>query len=396
MKFIKGNRVPIKSWCNNPEHGAIEQALNLSKLPFVFKHVALMPDTHQGYGMPIGGVIACENAVIPNAVGVDIGCGMCSVRTDLKVDKIKDSLKEIMGLIRETIPLGKNHNKESNAKLMPAFHPNKKAEVSYPVVMREYESACYQLGSLGGGNHFIEIQKDADDNVWIMIHSGSRNLGYKVAKYYNELAYNICKGYHSETFLPNNKEDSLAFFPLHTKDAEMYLSEMNYCLEFALINRKIMMNKVIACINGVVGKGWTVTADVNIHHNYATMENHYGKNVMVHRKGATSAKEHEIGIIPGSQGVASYIVRGKGNCESFMSCSHGAGRKMSRNDAKKNLNLEEEQKKLDDLGIVHTVRHTSDLDESPSAYKDINVVMEEQKDLVDILCELKPLACVKG
>jgi len=420
MKIIEGKNVPIKSWCNNPEEGALDQARNLASLPFIYRHIALMPDVHQGYGMPIGGVIATNGVIIPNAVGVDIGCGMCAVKTSLKeisTEQLKAILggsKENQGGIRGLIPVGFNHHKKAqNESLMPKI-----IELSYEtgehvsICEQEYKSALKQLGTLGGGNHFIEIQKGDDGFIWIMIHSGSRNLGYKVAKHYNKLAQDLCKQWHSN--IPEYKgEDGLAFLPIGTKEAENYLREMNYCLEFAYANRLHMLENIKkafckaldikVCFNTVkVVHNFNKTKilefeqEINIHHNYASLENHFGKNVWIHRKGATSAKEGELGIIPGSQGTSSYIVKGKGNIESFTSCSHGAGRKMSRKKARNELNLEDEQKLLNDQGIIHSVRHKSNLDEAPSAYKDIDVIMEEQKDLVDIVVKLKPLAVVKG
>jgi len=405
MRIFPGRNVPIKSWCMEPEAGALQQAHNLSSLPFIFKHVALMPDTHQGYGMPIGGVIATDGVVIPNAVGVDIGCGMVAVKTPLKdlsqeqIKKIFGGSKEFKGGIRGNVPVGRNHqSKKQSESLLTPFTLN----YEMPIVSQQYNSALKQLGTLGGGNHFIEIQKGSDGFIWIMIHSGSRNLGFTVAKHYNNVAQELCKKWHSD--IPAFKgEDGLAFLPLDSKEGKAYLKAMNYCTEFALANRKLMMDRVIQVfINlGLFNddfNGLQETRDsfINIAHNYARLENHFGRNVMVHRKGATSAQEGEIGIIPGSQGTKSYIVRGLGNPESFKSCSHGAGRKMSRTVAKKTLCLEDEVKAMDDQGIIHSIRGLGSLDEAPSAYKDIAVVMEEQKDLVEILVELTPLGVIKG
>jgi len=421
MKVFKkeNTRVPIFSWCENPDEGAIEQAVNLSKLPFLYKHVALMPDTHKGYGMPIGGVIACENVVIPNAVGVDIGCGMAAVKTSL-TDISTERLKEIMGLIRKKIPVGFNkHSKNQDEVLMPQIIDE------LPVVFDEYGNAQKQLGTLGGGNHFIEIQKGSDGYIWFMVHSGSRNLGYKVAKHYNELAQDLCKKWHSN--IPEYKgEDGLAFLPVDSEEGRAYLREMNFCLDFAKANRDLMVDRIKEAFkltlcpeckgNGgrkgekcgyCAGRGEfegcdeeinniQFTDSINIHHNYAALENHFGKNLWIHRKGATSAKEGQPGIIPGSQGTSSYIVHGKGNRDSFMSCSHGAGRKMGRKQAQRELNLEDEQKRLNDKGVIHSIRNAKDLDEASGAYKDIDIVMEEQKDLVDIVVKLEPLAVIKG
>lgn len=395
MRIFEGKNVPIKSWCNNPEQGAIDQAYNLSSLPFIFRQVCLMPDTHQGYGMPIGGVIACKNVVIPNAVGVDIGCGMIAVETNYRAEELTPEIikrifggsKEYQGGIRSKIPVGFNHH--SKKQDWEGF--NEAPNIS--IIQQELEASKKQLGTLGGGNHFIEIQKDNYGFVWFMIHSGSRNFGYKIAKEYNQKAQKLCSMWYSN-IPPIRGEDGLAFLPIGTKEAEEYIKAMNFALRFALQSRKHMMNNVILAAKNHVD--FEVKQEINIHHNYAVIENHFGQNVWVHRKGATSAKEGQLCIIPGSQGTASYIVKGKGNPESFMSCSHGAGRKMSRKKARNTLNLEEEIKKLNDQGIVHGIRTEKDLDEASSAYKDISIVMEEQKDLVDIVVKLEPLAVIKG
>ncbi len=382
-------KVPIKSWCEAPEEGALEQARNLANLPFVFKHVALMPDTHEGYGMPIGGVIATEKVVIPNAVGVDIGCGMCAIKTPWTADEIStDRIKKIMGRIREQIPVGFGHNKtQLIEKEMPVRHSAMK------IVDQEWSNARYQIGTLGGGNHFIEIQKDECNYVWVMLHSGSRNLGKKACDYYNSLAKSLNKQWHSG--IPSNYD--LAFLPLDTEFGQQYMEEMQYCVEFAHANRQQMMLHIAAIFNGAMKwKKVDLQEMINIAHNYASMENHFGRNVLIHRKGATLARVGTIGIIPGSQGSASYIVKGLGNKESFESCSHGAGRKMGRKEAQKTLDLEAEKKKLDDLGIIHGLRNEKDLDEAAGAYKDIDTVMNEQCDLVEIMTKLSPMAVIKG
>lgn len=407
MKIINVENSIIKSWCENPEEGALEQAKNLIKLPFRFKHVALMPDTHQGYGMPIGGVLATENVIIPNAVGVDIGCGMCALRTSLKeIDT--ETLKKIMGEIRKQIPVGFNHNKEKqDESLMPNYQGVGKlanppvldtGECEFKshlpdIVKQEYQNALYSLGTLGGGNHFIEIQKGDDGYIWIMIHSGSRNIGFTVANYYNKVAIDLNTKWRS--LVP--KEHQLAFLPIESREGKDYQKEMQYCVDFALANRKLMMDRIkLIFAQELKLNENNFDEMINIAHNYASIENHFGKNVFIHRKGATLATEKTIGIIPGSQGTSSYIVKGKGNPDSYNSCSHGAGRKMGRKDACRRLNLEEEIKRLDDLGVIHGIRHINDLDEASGAYKDIDVVMEEQKDLVDILVKLTPLAVIKG
>lgn len=384
MKVTNVGKIPIRMWLNDLETGALRQAINLSNLPFVFKHVAIMPDAHQGYGMPIGGVLATNGVVIPNAVGVDIGCGMCAMKTDLK-EFDTQMFRGVLALIRERIPVGFNKHKESQSvNLMPHT-----GMYNMPVVDREHPNALKSLGTLGGGNHFIELQQDEEGYLWVMIHSGSRNLGKQVADHYNKIAIALNARWH--TMVP--KEHDLAFLPLCSDEAESYRLEMHYCISFARANRETMMERVHGCLVDIFGP-IVICDQINIAHNYARIEHHFGKDVMIHRKGATSAKDGEIGIIPGSQGTASYIVQGLGNPQSFRSCAHGAGRKMGRNAARRKLSLEDEQTKM--TGIIHSVHGKNDLDEAPGAYKDIDEVMANQNDLVEIVTRLRPLAVVKG
>ena len=381
-QVIETERIPIHLWLDNIEQGALEQAKDIANLPVSFRHIAIMPDSHQGYGMPIGGVLATEDAIIPNAVGVDIGCGMCSLRTNQKeIDR--DRLKNIMATICETVPVGfSHHDKKQDEKWMPELSGN------LPLVRQEYNSALKQVGTLGGGNHFIEIQKGSDGYIWIMIHSGSRNIGYTVAKHYHEKAKALNEGH---TDVPKD----LAFFRESTEEFSHYIDEMNYCIEFALSNRTLMMERVK---NAFADEISDVEFEdfINKPHNFAARENHFNRELIVHRKGATRARKGELGMIPGSQGAPSYIVRGKGNNMAFESCSHGAGRVMSRTQAKKTLSIEEQSKPLDEKGILHAIRHQSDLDEAPGSYKNIREVMENQTDLVDVVIELEPMAVIKG
>lgn len=389
-QIVTSEKVPIKLWLDDIEEGALGQAKNLANLPFVFKHVAIMPDAHFGYGMPIGGVMATEDVIVPNAVGVDIGCGMCALRTSL-TGLSTDKLKEILAGIRHCIPLGFKHHRHAQDKSRMPKVPAGKSIDDLPVVSREYRNALTQIGTLGGGNHFIEIQKGSDGYIWIMVHSGSRNLGYQVANFYNRLAADFNARMGSN--IPRNWQ--LAFLPLSSEAGRRYQLEMQFCVDFALANRQMMMERIqevfIAAAAPVTFSGF-----INIAHNYAALETHYRKNVIVHRKGATSAREGELGIIPGSQGAPSYIVRGKGNSESFTSCSHGAGRKMGRKEAQRRLDLEAEKTKLDRQGILHSIRGRKDLDEASGAYKDIDQVVENQIDLVEVVVSLRPLAVVKG
>ncbi|MEA3469483.1 MAG: RtcB family protein [Thermodesulfobacteriota bacterium] len=388
-QVITSEKQPIKLWLDDIEEGTLAQAQNLANLPFIFKHVSVMPDAHLGYGMPIGGVMASEEMVIPNAVGVDIGCGMCAVQTSL-TSISTGKLKAVLDRIRSTIPLGfKHHKKKQHSSLMPKVQGGRIEDL--PLVSREYSNARTQLGTLGGGNHFIEIQKGNDGHIWLMIHSGSRNIGFKVANYYNRLAIDLNRRWGSK--IPSTWQ--LAFLPVDDESGRIYLQEMEYCVAFAYANRKLMMERVKDAMIAVT-QPVTFGQMINIAHNYAALETHFHKNVMVHRKGATSAHKGEIGIIPGSQGSPSYIVRGKGERESFQSCSHGAGRKMGRKQAKRQLDLDHEQKLLEDQGILHSVRSKRDLDEASGAYKNIDKVIENQLDLIEVLVELRPLAVIKG
>lgn len=393
MNIINTDKLHIKSWCNDLEDSALQQAKNIASLPFACHHIALMSDCHMGYGAPIGGVIATKNTIIPNFVGVDIGCGMRACKTLIKADEVSiDIIKKILGDIRQAIPVGMRHNKEpvdlselgKDLSIIEGYN-------SIGIINREYKSACLQAGTLGGGNHFIELQKDQNGFLWIMLHSGSRNLGFKVANHYNQeaMAHNIA--WFSS--VPINHE--LAFLPFHSEIGQEYFKAMSYCLAFAKLNRELMTGKILDAMSKHINS-MDYDFQIDIHHNYAALENHYGQNVIVHRKGAVRAREGEVGIIAGSMGTNSYIIQGKGNPESFCTCSHGAGRRMSRKKAINELPLGEEMMALDKKGIIHGMRNKSDLDEAPGAYKDIESVMEQQKDLVSIMYTLTPIASIKG
>ena len=390
MKEFAMNGTPVKMWANMCDATAWQQISNLCSLPFVFRHLALMPDLHGGKGMPIGTVLATKDVVIPNAVGVDIGCGMCAVKTNIKVETIEQEVlrKQIMRGIRKQIPLGMEHHKEAQEeKYMPANHDGD----SMTIVKRQYVSATKQVGTLGGGNHFIELQSDDEGWLWIMIHSGSRNLGKQVCDYYSRVAMILNERYFSSV----KPELNLPFLPLKTKEFNEYWSEMQYCIDFGLCNRKLIMQRIEEVISDAI-PNVEFEPMINIAHNYAAWETHFDEACIVHRKGATSAKMGEIGIIPGSQGTSSYIVEGLGNPLSFMSCSHGAGRVMSRTEAVKSLNLVEEIQKLDEKGIVHAIRCQEDLEEASSAYKNIEEVIGQETDLVKIRTHLFPIAVIKG
>ena len=384
------NNCPVKIWTDNVEESAMRQIENLTTLPFLFHHLAIMPDVHAGMGMPIGGVLACKDAVIPNAVGVDIGCGMCAVKTNWKVAEIPTDVlrKQIMRGIRKRIPLGMDHHKEAqDEKYLPTGHDIDRMEI----VKQRQVSITKEVGTLGGGNHFIELQKDETDTLWIMIHSGSRNLGARVGEHYNNIARELNEKWHSVV----KPELRLSFLPRGVKEFEMYWKEMRFCIDFALCNRKLMMERIEEVIKDAIPE-IEFEPMINIAHNYAAWEHHFGQDVIVHRKGATLAREGVIGIIPGSQGTASYIVEGLGNPDSFCSCSHGAGRTMSRTAAIRDLDMKEEVDRLDALGIIHAIRNQDDMQEASGAYKDIETVIANETDLVKVKTRLLPVAVIKG
>ena len=386
---ITAGKIPLLLWADELEKEAMAQALRLTNLECAFHHVAVMADAHVGYGMPIGGVLATQGAVIPNAVGVDIGCGMQAVRTGLTEATIPQ-LKNILAAMRNAIPLGFKHHR--TPRPVEAMPDSGDAKQDLPVVAREFDSARRQLGTLGGGNHFIEIQQGNDQRIWLMIHSGSRNLGYKVAGHYNDLAIQMAKKAGKDA-VP--KEWQLALLPLASAEGQSYLREMAYCVAFARANRSEMMAALREIVAEVTGCD-QFDPPLDVAHNFAAGETHFSTEVWVHRKGATRAFAEEYGIIPGCQGSRSYIVRGLGNPQSFMSCSHGAGRVLGRKQAQRVLNLHEEIAKLEDAHIIHSLRHRNDLEEAPGAYKDIGKVIANQLDLVEVAVELQPLAVLKG
>ncbi|HEY5575691.1 MAG TPA: RtcB family protein, partial [Clostridiaceae bacterium] len=347
---------PIKVWLENIsqlDEACLRQAKNLSNLPFARKWVALMPDTHSGFGMPIGGVVATEGVIIPNAVGVDIGCGMVFVQTDipvqavLSVDTPNGKLgNAIIGDILRNIPTGFEHHKQRReCAAVRKFEANMTDRMKTGFakeLLKELDKACYQVGTLGSGNHFIEFQTNEDGKLGIMVHSGSRNVGFTICHFFNNLAKQLNKVWRSE--IP--AEWDLAYLPTDNDYGKEYIRWMNFALEFAEENRAQMMQEVIdiVCEKAAKYAGITdvkLSERINCHHNYASFEEHYGKKVWVHRKGAISARKGELGIIPGAMGSVSYLVKGRGNTESFCSCSHGAGRQMSRTEAKAKFGVQE-------------------------------------------------------
>ena len=384
------NNRPVKIWANSVDAKAMQQIENLTTLPFLFHHLAIMPDVHAGMGMPIGGVLACKDVVIPNAVGVDIGCGMCAVKSNYKVTDIsRDVLrKKIMNGIRQRIPLGMAHHTQPQPETcLPNGHEVERMEV----VKRRQAAIVYEVGTLGGGNHFIELQKDEEGNLWVMLHSGSRNLGKLVCEHYNKLAQQLNARWHTVV----DEKLRLPFLPVGSAEFKNYWAEMQYCIDFALCNRSLMMQRIQEVLTDAL-PGIAFEPMINIAHNYAAWENHYGQNVIVHRKGATLAREGMVGIIPGSQGTASYIVEGLGNAASFNSCSHGAGRVLSRTAAIASLDLQAEVAQLEAKGIVHAIRSQNDMQEATGAYKDIEEVIANQTDLIKVKTKLLPIAVIKG
>lgn len=387
MRVVTGNRVPLKMWLEDIEDSAMAQACDLAMLPFAFHHVALMPDAHTGLGMPIGGVLATKGVVIPNAVGVDIGCGMCAIQTNIDINVLdRRELISIANDIRNVIPFGFDHHKTPMPEeLMPQGYDMD----TMPQVKNLYLSARHQLGTLGGGNHFIELQKDVDNKLWIMIHSGSRNFGKEIADRYGKKAKQLCEMFYSEV------TPGLEFLPIQMPEAKEYWNSMNYCVDFALANRQLMMTRICEILEKHI-PGIEFEPMINIAHNYAAWEHHFGQDVIVHRKGATRARKGEMGIIPGSMGTSSFIVEGLGNPESFESCSHGAGRVLGRKAACEKLNLKDQQHIMDSQNIVHFMKEQRQLDEAPGAYKNIKTVMNNQVDLVRPLHQLWPIMVLKG
>lgn len=404
-KSDKTMRIPIKSWCAEIEGGALEQAVNLARHPKTIGHVALMPDCHVGYGMPIGGVIACDNAVIPNAVGVDIGCGMVAVPTNWPVGKLpgRSGIRELFNTIKQRVPVGEGHahGHPQTWSGFEAYLDSVSGKRPAWCTAHGWALDARNLGTLGGGNHFIELQRSDDGMVWLMIHSGSRNLGYRVAAHHHRLAQDLNERQRAD--LPSR---DLAFLAADSEFGQDYIRDMQFALAYALENRKRMMVCFKEAISDIL-RGVEFLREVNIHHNFAACEEVGGRQLWVHRKGATSAKEGEQGIIPGSMGTASYIVEGLGNGESFQSCSHGAGRVMGRKEACRRLSVADCDKAMGDVvfdrwGRIrgrrgkHKGEKLWDLAEAPLAYKNIEKVIKAELDLVKPIVRLTPIGVVKG
>ena len=388
------NGIPIHLYVDNLESGAREQAELCAQLPHAFHHLALMPDSHQGYAMPVGGVMAMKGAVMPNAVGVDIGCGMVAARTSIPCKDITPKLQQLAQELLYRIPVGFEwHQKPQSGEVLQRIQgkgkPKHQLSERMPVIAEHAEEAGFQLGTLGGGNHFIEFQADDEDNVWIMLHSGSRNIGLQIANHYHHIAKQYCAS------LGMGLPKDYAFLPLELPEADQYLDEMHWAMDFAMQNRLHMLEAVFDTLRDLLGQTVRNTLEVRTHHNYASWETHLGEKVLVHRKGAVRASAGELVTIPGSMGTSSYIGRGKGFTDSFESCSHGAGRLMGRTQAKKQISEQDFRNQIGEV-IVVTPKLNSILDEAPAAYKDIDNVMRQQCDMVDIVFRLRPLAVVKG
>lgn len=383
----EGAKVPVYTWTEEVEESARVQIEHLARLPFAYHHIAIMPDCHSGYGMPIGGVLAAEGVVVPNAVGVDIGCGMVAVQTTLE-HLGAGQIKEIIGAARAVIPVGFSHHKtRQESRVFETAPP-------VDVIQEELDSARHQLGTLGSGNHFVEIQQGQDGFIWLMIHSGSRNLGKKVCDHFNRRAIELNRQW--EEAVPAKWE--LAFLPVDTPTAQEYLAAMEFCLRFAKANRELMMKRLLEIVHDVT-RGRQQSAAVHTHHNYAAWETHYGKKVLVHRKGAIRMFKGDVGIIPGSMGTPSYIVAGLGCAESFMSASHGAGRRMSRNEADRTISEAEADRSMGGVVFGRWSRDRKgrlDLSECPLAYKNIEEVIGSELDLIKPLVKLRPLGVMKG
>ena len=371
---------PIKIWTDDVDESALQQLRNIAKLPFVHPHgVAAMPDVHYGIGATVGSVIATERAIIPAAVGVDIGCGMNAVRTSLTASHLPDSLVELRHDIERSVPLGAG-----------GAHQDDRKPLDYAAVPKgiSTQNAGRQLGTLGSGNHFIEVCLDERQDVWVMLHSGSRGIGHQIGRHFIELAKR-----DMEKFFISLPDRDLAYFPEGSDHFDEYLHAVSWAQAYALENRRLMMAAVLKSLAHRVRPFELTTEAVNCHHNYVEREHHFGRDVWLTRKGAIRAREGELGIIPGSMGARSYIVRGRGNPESYCSCSHGAGRRMSRAEARRRISVDE--LKAATAG-VECRKDESVIDEAPGAYKPIDEVLAHQADLVEVVHTLKQVLCVKG
>lgn len=394
LTLNKGH-VPVKIYTQDIDNKSIEQLDGLAQLPFIHHHIAAMPDVHVGKGATVGSVIPTKGAIIPAAVGVDIGCGMNAIRLSLKAHQLPDDLRRIRSAIEANVPVGLESHKEYRAKASTLkqmehhLQPITDKHTGLTKMMRNFQHTWgKQVGTLGSGNHFIELCLDENDDVWVMLHSGSRGIGNAIGRYFINRAQKDMGRLLGQ--LPNK---DLAYFTEGTQHFDDYVEAVGWAQDYALVNRREMMRLVLEAMTPYLPKFKTTKEAINCHHNYVSRETHYGANVYVTRKGAISAYEGELGIIPGSMGAKSYIVRGLGNQQSFCSCSHGAGRKMSRTAAKRQFNTQDLKQQTQG---IECRKDKSVVDEIPGAYKDIDTVMQNQQDLVEVVHTLKQVVCIKG
>ncbi|MCP5424154.1 MAG: RtcB family protein [Gammaproteobacteria bacterium] len=392
---INKGQVPIKIYTDEVEGSAMQQLINMAQLPILHGHIAVMPDVHTGIGATVGSVIPTRGAIIPAAIGVDIGCGMNAVRLSLTAEQLPDNLRTVRSGIEAAVPVGFAEHKDNAAQASTLRALDKGLDQligKHPGIQKMMKNLprtwARQLGTLGGGNHFIELCLDEDQNVWVMLHSGSRGIGNVIGRYFIALARK-----DMERHLQQLPDRDLAYFEEGAEHFDDYVEAVHWAQDYALTNRREMMHLILDVLKQRL-PGFEITKEaINCHHNYVAIEEHYGAQVYVTRKGAIRAGEGELGIIPGSMGAKSFIVRGKGNAESFCSCSHGAGRRMSRSKAKRQFNLEDMERQTHG---VECRKDESVIDEIPGAYKDIDEVMANQSDLVEVVHTLKQVICVKG
>lgn len=395
---------PVKVWTTDIEESALKQLHNLSTLPFIHKHIAVMPDVHWGMGSTVGSVIPTIKAIVPAAVGVDIGCGMVAHKLSLRPDQLPDSLSAVRSAIEAAIPHGRTDNGGKGdrgawndvppeiAETFKGLAEDKRYRAiaeNEPKAMAGHVNSERHLGTLGTGNHFIELCLDKEDGVWLMLHSGSRGIGNRLGTYFIAKAKSEMERWHIKLADPD-----LAYLPEGTDTFGNYWKAVSWAQDFAQANRTIMMGRAMRAVSDALGiEISTAEHAVNCHHNYVAVENHYGQNVYVTRKGAVRAREGDMGIIPGSMGARSFIVRGKGNPESFCSCSHGAGRRMSRGEAKRRYSVADLESQT---AGVECRKDADVIDEIPEAYKSIQDVIDNQSDLIEVVAELRQIVCVKG
>jgi len=399
-RVIKG-KFPVKVWTDQIDDNAIKQLENMAQLPFIHKHIAAMPDVHWGMGATIGSVIPSKGAIVPAAVGVDLGCGMMAVQTSLTANDLPDNLHTLRTHIESMVPHGRSDNGRANDvggfNKLPRSHQQRWELLGsrYQDIIDKHPKAkgyntWNHMGTLGTGNHFIEICLDESDNVWVMLHSGSRGAGNKIGSYFIQKAKEEMERYHVAEYLPDK---DLSYLVEHTEIFDDYVNAVEWAQDFASENRKAMMGEVLNVLHKHFGNFSLEKEAINCHHNYVARENHYGSNVLITRKGAIRAREGDLGIIPGSMGAKSFIVRGKGNKESFCSCSHGAGRTLGRKQAERMYTVKDLE---DQTKGIECPKDEARIDEIPSAYKDIDIVMGNQSDLVEVLHTLKQVVNVKG